>query len=407
LEQLNTRCCVVGGGPAGMMLGYLLARAGVEALVLEKHGDFLRDFRGDTIHPSTLDLLHELGLLEKFLRRPHDEVRQLSGWIGDSHLRVADFTHLPTHCKFIAFMPQWDFLTFFAEDAKRYPSFRLLMNTEATDLLVEDGLVTGVWAKSGQGQLAIRAGLTIAADGRHSILRQRAGLEIIDLGAPMDVLWMHISRADSDPPVTLGRVDAGRIVVLLNRRTYWQCALIIPKGAYDEFRARGLPAFQAQLARLAPFLRDRVSELANWDQIKLLTVMVDRLKRWWRPGLLCIGDAAHAMSPIGGVGINLAIQDAVAAANILAKPLQTRAADDHELASVQRRREFPTRATQRMQILIQNNVIKRVLRSSHIQAPLLLKLVDRWPLLQRIPARLVGVGFRPEHIKTPDIHSSS
>lgn len=389
-----------------MMLGYLLARAGIEVLVLEKHGDFLRDFRGDTIHPSTLDLLHELGLLGNFLQRPHDEVRQLTGWIGDSLLRIADFTHLPTHCKFLAFMPQWDFLNFFAEEGKRYPSFRLQMNTEATDLLVEDGLVTGVRAKSAQGELAIRADLTIAADGRHSMLRQRAGLEIIDLGAPMDVLWMQISRAESDPPVTLGRVDAGRILVLLNRRTYWQCALIIPKGAYDELRARGLPAFRAQLAQLAPFLRDRVEELADWEQMKLLTVMVDRLKRWWRPGLLCIGDSAHAMSPIGGVGINLAIQDAVAAANILAKPLQTRAPDDRDLAAVQKRREFPTRATQRMQILIQNNVIKRVLRSSRIQAHWLLRLVDRWPLLQRIPARLVGVGFGPEHVKTPDIHSS-
>ena len=320
LEQLNTRCCIVGGGPAGMMLGYLLARAGIEVLVLEKHGDFLRDFRGDTIHPSTLDLLHELGLLGNFLQRPHDEVRQLTGWIGDSQLRIADFTHLPTHCKFLAFMPQWDFLNFFAEEGKRYPSFRLQMNTEATDLLVEDGLVTGVRAKSAQGELAIRADLTIAADGRHSMLRQRAGLEIIDLGAPMDVLWMQISRAESDPPVTLGRVDAGRILVLLNRRTYWQCALIIPKGAYDELRARALPAFRAQLAQLAPFLRDRVEELADWEQMKLLTVMVDRLKRWWRPGLLCIGDSAHAMSPIGGVGINLAIQDAVAAANICWQP---------------------------------------------------------------------------------------
>jgi 2-polyprenyl-6-methoxyphenol hydroxylase-like FAD-dependent oxidoreductase len=406
LEQLNTRCCIVGGGPAGMMLGYLLARAGIEVLVLEKHGDFFRDFRGDTIHPSTLDLLHELGLLEKFLQRPHDEVRQLTGWVGDSLLRIADFTHLPTHCKFVAFMPQWDFLNFFAEEAKRYPSFSLLMNTEATDLLVEDGLVTGVRAKSAQGQIAIRAGLTIAADGRHSIIRRKAGLEAINLGAPMDVLWMQISRAESDPPITLGRVDAGRILVLLNRRTYWQCALVIPKGAHDGLRARGLPAFRAELGRLAPFLRNRVEELADWEQIKLLTVVVDRLQRWWRPGLLCIGDSAHAMSPIGGVGINLAIQDAVATANILAKPLQTGQANDHDLAAVQKRREFPTLATQRMQLLIQNNVIKRVLSSSRIRAPWLLKLVDRWPPLQRIPARLIGVGFRPEHVKTPNLYSS-
>jgi len=399
-DRVETRCCIVGGGPAGMMLGYLLGRAGTDVLVLEKHADFLRDFRGDTIHPSTLELMYELGLLEKFLQRPHDEVRQLTGWVGDSQLRVADLTHLPTHCKFIAFMPQWEFLNFFAEEAKRYPSFRLLMNTEATDLLVGDGLVIGVRAKSAQGPLAIRANLTIAADGRHSVIRQKAGLEIINLGAPMDVLWMRISRDENDPPITLGRVAAGKILVVLNRRTYWQCALVIPKGAYDELRARGLPWFRAQLAALAPFLRGRVEELRDWEQIKLLSVMVDRLKRWWRPGLLCIGDAAHAMSPIGGVGINLAIQDAVAAANILAKPLSARATYDDQLASVQKRREFPTRATQRMQIAIQNNVIKRVLGSPHIQAPWILKLVDRWPLLQRVPARVLGIGFRPEHVKT-------
>ncbi len=401
-ERLDTRCCIVGGGPAGMVLGYLLARAGVDVLVLEKHADFLRDFRGDTIHPSTLELMHELGLLEEFLRRPHDEVRQLNGWIGESRLRMADFTHLPTRCRFVAFMPQWDFLDFFAEQAKRYGSFRLWMDTEATDLLVEDGLVTGVRAKSAQGQLAIRAGLTIAADGRHSVIRQKAGLDIIDLGAPMDVLWMRVSRAESDPPLTLGRVEAGKFLAMLNRRTYWQCAFVIPKGGYDELRARGLPAFRSQLAELAPFLHDRVEELVDWEQIKLLTVVVDRLKRWWRPGLLCIGDAAHAMSPVGGVGINLAIQDAVAAANILAEPLLTRAAHAAELASVQKRREFPTRATQRMQIAVQNNVIKRVLASRRIQAPWILKLLDRWPLLQRIPARIIGMGFRPEHVKTPD-----
>jgi 2-polyprenyl-6-methoxyphenol hydroxylase-like FAD-dependent oxidoreductase len=404
-DRVATRCCIVGGGPAGMMLGYLLARAGIDAVVLEKHADFLRDFRGDTIHPSTLELMHELGLLEKFLQRPHDEVLHLNGWIGESHLRLADFTHLPTRCKFVAFMPQWDFLNFFAEEAQRYPSFRLLMSTEATDLLVEDGVVTGVRAKSAQGQLEIHAGLTIAADGRHSIIRQKGGLESINLGAPMDVLWMRISRVENDPPMTLGRVEAGKFLAMLNRRTYWQCAFVIPKGAYDELRARGLPEFRAQLAELAPFLHDRVEELTDWEQIKLLTVVVDRLRRWWRPGLLCIGDAAHAMSPVGGVGINLAIQDAVAAANILAGPLGTRAAHDHELAAVQRRREFPTRATQQMQIAVQNNVIKRVLGGNRIKAPWILKLFDRWPLLQRVPARVIGMGFRPEHVRTPDAQS--
>jgi 2-polyprenyl-6-methoxyphenol hydroxylase-like FAD-dependent oxidoreductase len=399
--RLETRCCIVGGGPAGMMLGYLLARAGINVVVLEKHADFLRDFRGDTIHPSTLELMHELGLLEKFLQHPHDEVRALTGWVGDAQVRIADFTHLPTHCKFVAFMPQWDFLAFLAEEGKRLPSFRLLTNTEATDLLVEDGLVTGVRGKSPQGQLAIRAGLTVAADGRHSVIRQRAGLQIISLGAPMDVLWMRISRREDDPPITFGRIVAGKILVMLNRGTYWQCALVIPKGGFDELRTRGLASFRAQIAALAPFLRDRVEELADWEQIKLLTVAVDRLERWWRPGLLCIGDAAHAMSPIGGVGINLAIQDAVAAANILFETLRGGRAQDDKLAAVQKRREFPTRATQRMQIAIQNNVIKRVLGSTQIQVPWILQLVDRWPLLQRIPARVVGLGFRPEHIHTP------
>lgn len=402
VEPVRTRCCVVGGGPAGMMFAFLLARAGVDVVVLEKHGDFLRDFRGDTIHPSTLELMHELGLLQEFLKRPHDEIRQLNAWVGDSLFVLGDFTHLPTHCKFLALMPQWDFLNFLAEQAKRYPSFHLLMNTEATDLLVEDGLVTGVRATSEGNAFAIRASLTVAADGRRSVIRQKAGLEVMNFGAPMDVLWMRLSRAESDPPMTLGRVNAGRFAVMLNRRTFWQCAFVIPKGGYDDLRAQGLPAFRAQLAQLAPFLRDRVEELQDWEQIKLLTVMVDRLRRWWRPGLLCIGDAAHAMSPVGGVGINLAIQDAVAAANLLAEPLRAGAAEDRALSEVQRRREFPTRATQKMQIAIQNKVIKRALGNAHTEAPWILKLVSRWPVLQRIPARVLGLGFRPEHIKTPD-----
>jgi 2-polyprenyl-6-methoxyphenol hydroxylase-like FAD-dependent oxidoreductase len=389
-----------------MMLGFLLARAGVDVLVLEKHGDFLRDFRGDTIHPSTLELIYELGLLKRFLERPHDEIQHLTAWVGDSQLRIGDFTHLPTRCKFLALMPQWDFLNFLVEQAKRFPSFRVLMNTEATDLLAEDGLVTGIRAKSSSGDLSIRADLTIAADGRHSIIRQKANLEITNFGAPMDVLWMRISRTESDPPSTFGRINAGRFLVMLNRRTYWQCAFVIPKGGFDEVRAHGLPAFRAQLAKLAPFLRERTDELTDWEQIKLLTVKVDRLKRWWRPGLLCIGDAAHAMSPIGGVGINLAIQDAVASANLLAEPLRKRSVTDRDLARLQERREFPTRATQRLQMAIQNNVIKRVLGSTHTQAPWILKLVDRWAILQRLPARILGVGFRPEHIKTPDIRQS-
>ena len=385
-----------------MMLGYLLARSGVDVVVLEKHGDFLRDFRGDTIHPSTLELMYELGLLEEFLKRPHDEVRQLTGWIGKSQVTLADFSHLPTHCKFIAMMPQWEFLNFFAEHAAQLPSFHLRMNTEAADLTVEDGLVTGLRANSPEGQLAIRADLTVAADGRRSTVRAKAGLESISLGAPIDVLWMRVSRLESDPKNTFGRFDSGQIFVMLNRQSYWQCAYVIRKGGYDEICSRGIEAFRQQIARLVPFFGERVIELQDWDQIKLLTVMVDRLERWWRPGLLCIGDAAHAMSPVGGVGINLAIQDAVAAANLLAEILRTRAPQDAELARVQKRREFPTRVIQGVQVTVQNRVLARVLGSKQVQPPSILNIVNHLPLLQRIPARLIGLGLRPEHIKTLD-----
>lgn len=385
-----------------MMLGYLLARSGVDVVVLEKHGDFLRDFRGDTIHPSTLELMYELGLLEEFLKRPHDEVRQLTGWIGNKQVVIADFSHLPTHCKFVAMMPQWDFLNFLAEQAQRLPAFQLLKNTEATDLLVEDGLVTGVRANSPKGTVAIRADLTVAADGRRSTVRAKAGLDGINLGAPIDVLWMRISRQESDPKNTFGRFDSGQIFVMLNRQSYWQCAYVIRKGGYEALCARGIEAFRDQISRLVPFFGDRVSELRDWDQIKLLTVMVDRLKRWWRPGLLCVGDAAHAMSPVGGVGINLAIQDEVAAANILAEPLRNGAAQDAELARVQKRREFPTRVVQAVQIFVQNRVISRVLGTKQMKPPWFLDAINYLPVLQRIPARLIGLGPRPEHIRTPD-----
>src|SRR6266851_2088634 len=402
---METTCCIAGGGPAGMMLGFLLARAGIDVIVLEKHGDFLRDFRGDTIHPSTLELMHELGVLQEFLKRPHQEVRELAGKVGGETVKVGDFTHLPTHCKFLALMPQWDFLNFIVEQGKRYSSFHLKMQAEVTDLIEENERIIGVTAKTPSGSMEVRAALTVGADGRHSIVRERAGLQVIVLGAPMDVLWMRISRRPTDPGQTLGQAEAGKVFVMIDREDYWQCGFVIPKGAADEIRKRGIELFREDIACLEPFLRDRLTELRDWNDVRLLTVKVDRLRRWWRPGLLCIGDAAHAMSPIGGVGINLAVQDAVAAANILAAPLRTRAANDDELAAVQERREFPTRATQRMQIAVQNNVIKRVLGSTHIQAPWILKLVDRWPLLQRIPARLIGMGFRPEHVKTPDAQS--
>ena len=400
---MRTRCCIAGGGPAGMMLGFLLARMGVDVVVLEKHADFLRDFRGDTIHPSTLEVMYELGIVEDFLRRPHQEVRQLKGQIGNETIAVADFTHLPTHCKFLGLMPQWDFLDFIVEQARRYPSFHLKMQAEVTGLLEEGGRVVGVRARSPEGTLEVRADLTIGADGRHSVVRERAGLSVLNLGAPMDVLWMRVSRQPTDPGQTFGRFDTGRILVFLNREDFWQVAYVIPKGKADEMRQQGLPAFRQELVRLAPFLESRVEELRDWDDIKLLTVAVDRLRRWFRPGLLCIGDAAHAMSPIGGVGINLAIQDAVATANILGERLRLGTVNEGDLDVVQQRRSFPTRATQRLQLIVQNNVIRRVLDTTRpLTPPWPVKLLGRWRFLQRIPARVVGLGFRPEHVKTPD-----
>jgi 2-polyprenyl-6-methoxyphenol hydroxylase-like FAD-dependent oxidoreductase len=385
-----------------MMLGYLLGRAGISVLVLEKHRDFLRDFRGDTIHPSTLEVMHELGLLQEFLQRPHQEARNLGGRIGDEFVQVADFSHLPTHCRFIAFMPQWDFLNFLAEQAKQYPAFRLKMEAEVSDLILEGGRVAGLRAKTPDGELTVRADLVVGADGRHSIVREKAGLERIELGAPMDVLWMKLSRRPGDSGQTFGRFDAGRVFVTLNREDYWQCAFVIPKGGFDEIRSRGLAFLREEIARLAPDLRDRTVELRDWSDIKLLSVSVDRLRVWHRPGLLCIGDAAHAMSPVGGVGINLAIQDAVAAANILAPRFHRGAVSEDDLRAVQRRREFPTRATQRLQVFIQNRVIGRVLESTEkLSPPWALRLLGLMPFLTRIPARLIGLGIRPEHVRAP------
>jgi 2-polyprenyl-6-methoxyphenol hydroxylase-like FAD-dependent oxidoreductase len=385
-----------------MMLGFLLARAGIEILVLEKHADFLRDFRGDTIHPSTLELMYELGLLDEFLKRPHQELQQLRGQVGSETFTLADCSHLPTHCKFIALMPQWDFLNFLVEQGRRYPGFHVEMRAEATDLVKEDGRVVGLRVTTPQGQREVRATLTIGADGRHSVIRARAALPSVNLGAPMDVMWMRLSRRPSDGEQTFGYVDRGKILVLITRDDYWQAAMVIPKGAADEIRQRGLPAFREEIASLVPFLRDRVEELRDWKDISLLTVAVDRLTQWSRPGLLCIGDAAHAMSPIGGVGINLAIQDAVAAANILGPALLLGTPTEQDLRAVQNRRMFPTRATQRLQLTIQNNVIQRVLTSSKpLTLPLFFKLFQRIPYLRRIPARLIGVGFRPEHIRLP------
>jgi 2-polyprenyl-6-methoxyphenol hydroxylase-like FAD-dependent oxidoreductase len=387
-----------------MMLGFLLARAGVDVTVLEKHGDFLRDFRGDTIHPSTLSILNELGLLQEFLTLPHQKIHELRMQVGNTVIPVGDFSHLSLPCPFVALMPQWDFLNFLARQGARRPTFRLLMQAEATELLRDGERVTGVRTSTPDGQRELRADVVVAADGRSSILRQQAGLELEVLGAPMDVLWFRVSREPSDPAGIMGRFDAGQIFIALDRGDYWQCGYVISKGSADDIHRRGLDAFRNGVARVAPFPQERANEILDWDQVKLLTVQVDRLRRWYLPGLLCIGDAAHAMSPIGGVGINLAIQDAVAAANALATPLRAGQVRLDDLARVQRRRELPARATQWAQVQLQNRIVTPVLRSAETPAPPLpLRLLERFPLLRRIPAYLIGVGVRPEHVTTPDV----
>ncbi|HEY2336163.1 MAG TPA: FAD-dependent oxidoreductase [Burkholderiales bacterium] len=396
--QIAAECCIAGGGPAGMMLGLLLARAGRRVVVLEKHGDFLRDFRGDTIHPSTLELLHELGLLDAFLKLPQQRVSELQAQFGGMSFPVADFSRLPVRCPFIALIPQWDFLAFLAENAKRYPGFKLLMQAEATGLLFDGDKVSGVKGTSPQGAFEVRAGLVVGADGRHSTVREQAQLEVLDLGAPIDVLWFRLSRRPRDPQATMARFGGGQLMVMLNRGDYWQCAFVIAKGSLEVLRSRGLDAFRARLTRSVPFAADRMDEIDSWDKLKLLTVQVNRLRQWHRAGLLCIGDAAHAMSPVGGVGINLAIQDAVAAANVLWKGDFSAAS----LRAVQRRREFPTRITQAFQVVVQNNVLMRVLADeAPLKAPLAVRLLARWPALRRMAARMVGLGARPEHIGSP------
>jgi 2-polyprenyl-6-methoxyphenol hydroxylase-like FAD-dependent oxidoreductase len=399
--SITTKCCIAGGGPSGLMLGFLLARAGIDVVVLEKHGDFLRDFRGDTIHPSTLELMSELGLIDDFLKQPHRKVQRLTGLIGDTQINVADFRSLPTTCKFIVLMPQWDFLNFLARHGQRYAGFGLLMKTEATELLERGGQVTGLRAVAESGPIEIRAELVVGADGRHSTLRERAGLSVQDLGAPMDVLWTQISRRPDDRADAFGHIEAGRILVMLDRGSYWQCAFVIPKGSAAELQKKPIGEFRRMVLDLSPWLGERVNEIRSWDDVKLLTVALDRLSQWWRPGFLCIGDAAHAMSPIGGVGINLAVQDAVAASNILAEPLRAGNLTSDHLARVQARREWPTRVTQQIQLTIQNRVVRRVLADAQQpQAPRIAKLLNWIPVLQRIPARLIGMGVRPEHIQT-------
>jgi 2-polyprenyl-6-methoxyphenol hydroxylase-like FAD-dependent oxidoreductase len=400
---ITTRCCIAGGGPAGIMLGFLLARAGIDVTVLEKHKDFLRDFRGDTIHPSTLELMHELGLLDEFLKLPHQEVSNLRFQVGAERIPMVDFSHLPTRCKFVALMPQWDFLDFIAQHGKRYPGFHLLMQTEVTELIADGDRVTGLRAKTPDGEIEIHASLVVGCDGRHSTVRARAGLVVDDIGAPIDVLWFRLSRHDDDTEESTGHIEAGQMMVMLNRGDYWQCAYVIPKGGIEAVKREGLQAFRERVVMLTPFLRDRIGELTSFDDVKLLTVAIDRLREWHRPGLLCIGDAAHAMSPVGGVGVNLAVQDAVAAANILAEPLRAGAVTRDDLAAVQRRREFPMKVIQRVQVIVQDKLLSPALSSNERPRPPIVMRLIRWlPILRRIPARVVGLGVRPEHVSTPE-----
>jgi 2-polyprenyl-6-methoxyphenol hydroxylase-like FAD-dependent oxidoreductase len=400
-SQPDLDLVIAGGGPAGMMAGLLFARAGCSVRVLEKHADFFRDFRGDTVHPSTLELLRELGLIDEFLKRPHDEVRTLTARVADRQITIADMSHLPVASRFVALMPQWDFLDFLAQEARHYPSFQLEMEAEAVGLLFDDERVGGVKLKDGR---EIRARLTIAADGRSSVLRDAAGLPRKDLGAPIDVLWFRLPKEKTATNATGATFGAGTLVVQIDRGDYWQCAYVVPKGAADEIRVKGIAAFRDDVARAAPELAPVVGTLADWEQVKLLSVSLDRLTRWWRPGLLAIGDAAHAMSPVGGVGINLAVQDAVAAANILAEPLARHDDVDSLLDRVEKRREFPTALIQRSQKAVHDRVLTPlVLRKAVLdRVPLALRLFERFPVLRRIPARLVGLGIRREHIRSPD-----
>ncbi len=400
METISTSCVIAGGGPAGMMCGLLLARAGVDVTVLEKHADFLRDFRGDTVHPSTQQILHELGLLERFLQLTHAKIRQVTLDFGEAHFTIGDFSRLPTVSKFIALMPQWDFLDFIADEAKTYPNFHLLMQTQARDLIAQGDRIAGVLATGPNGNLQIRAGLTIGADGRHSILRDKSGLKLKDLGAPFDVLWLSLPHRAGDPVDLVGRIQGGVFFVMIYRGDYWQCAYGIPKGGHDAIRAEGITAFRGRLRKVAGFAAGRVDTITGFDQVKLLTVAVNRLEQWARPGLLMIGDAAHAMSPAGGVGINLAIQDAVATANIVGPALQKGVPKFSDLKRVQKRRELPTRVIQRFQIFAQDMMLAPTLRAKETRkVPWVVKLLNAWPWLRQFPARLIGIGPRPEHVK--------
>jgi 2-polyprenyl-6-methoxyphenol hydroxylase-like FAD-dependent oxidoreductase len=399
-RTIHTRCCIVGGGPAGMMLGYLLGRAGVETLVLEKHADFFRDFRGDTVHPSTLQVMDELGLIDGFLKLPHQQLQKMEGKFGVASIRLADLNRLNVKYNFIAFMPQWDFLNFLRESGKRFTSLKVMMNTDATNLIWSGDAVAGVNANTPEGPVEIRSELTIGCDGRHSIVRQRANLEVEEIGAPMDVLWFRAGKRGNESESLFARLEPGKMLVTFDRGDYWQCAYVIGKGQYDAVKAGGLDAFRSDVMALAPILTPGIADVKSWDDVKLLTVAINRLKRWTRPGLLCIGDAAHAMSPVGGVGVNLAVQDAVATANLLAAKLTGGCPSEHDLDAVRRRREFPVRMTQAMQVVVQNKLISVALKAGDrpLRAPLLARIVNAIPWLQGVTARFVALGVRPEHV---------
>lgn len=402
-KSLSVQCCVVGGGPAGMMLGYLLGRAGIKTVVLEKHADFFRDFRGDTVHPSTTMIMQELGLLDDFLKLSHQQISQLNGQFGNTSIRLADMSRLDTPCPYIAFMPQWDFLNFLDSKGKRFSSLQVMKNAEAVDLIQDGQRISGVVAKTTEGQLRISADLTVACDGRHSILREKAGLKVEDIGAPIDVLWFRVGKSSGATDGVFARVQSGQMMVTLDRGDYWQCAYVIAKGRIDDIKARGLETFQSNVASMAPILRDHIEDIKSWDDVKLLTVVIDRLTQWERPGLLCIGDAAHAMSPVGGVGVNLAVQDAVAAANLLSDKFNNGAPSLTDLNRVQERRLFPAKFIQGMQVLVQNRVINRALSGGSLTPPFFMRVITQIPWLQGLTARVLGIGVRPEHVHSAEV----
>ncbi len=399
-DHIHTDCAIAGAGPGGLMLGLLLARAGVDVTILEKHGDFLRDFRGDTIHPSTLEVMHELGLLEGLLKLPHTQAPRLHAEIGGQDVTLADFSRLPTRCRFIAFMPQWDFLDYVTQEAEKLPNFRLVMQAGVTDLIEEHGRIAGLRADTPNGMIEVTAALVVGADGRNSLVREKAGLEVENFGVPSEVLWMKLSHAPDDPLYTMGHGGPRQGFVMVDRGEYWQCGYVVRKGSFVDLKAKGIEAFRATLAEVSPLPPERMQEIRSWKDVHLLSVRIDRLKRWWRPGLLCIGDAAHAMSPIGGFGVNLAIQDAVAAANILAAPLKDGTLKDRHLAAVEARRSFPTRATQKLQLMMRRGRGKRDADKTKREGPpSFIRGIARWPILAYLAGRLVGLGFRPEHVR--------